>query len=303
MTEQILTFINEYDLYIKALLILLLTIIIRKYSNKLFVRYFENQKDLSGSSLTNMKFLDHSSSILIYVVGIGLAISNIPFLKPLAQTMVAGAGIFAIAIGFASQQALGNLISGILIVIYKPYVINDRITLRGDVRGVVEDISLRHTVIRNMENQRIIVPNTVINNEVITNSNYSDPKMLRFIEVGISYDSDIDLAKKIIAEEIENHPLSIDNRSRQDIEKGTPRVMTRLIALQDSAVLLRGWAWTQNAPDAFVLQCDVLESIKKRFDAESIIIPFPQRTISYVETNGEKLNPGNGGPVLTEGNT
>jgi small conductance mechanosensitive channel len=290
MSDSFYNFLSIYHPYINAVVILLITILIAKYSRKAFFRYLSRDKPLSGSSLTNVKFIEHLITIVIYLVGIGLAIWNIPFFKPIAQTMVAGAGIFAVAIGFASQNALGNLVSGILIVIYKPYVINDRITIRGDMRGVVEDISLRHTVIRNMENQRIIVPNSVINNEVLINSNYTDPKMMRFIEVGISYESDIDLAKQIMAEEVGNHPLCMDNRSEQDIQNGVPKVMVRVLELRDSSVHLRAWAWAQNAPDAFVLQCDTTESIKKRFDREGIVIPFPQRTVSYLNQPGKQEN-------------
>lgn len=283
MTDIILQWINEYQLAIKVILIILLTVVISKIANRLFKKYIKNNGDLTDEDLTNYRFLEHSLSTIIYLIGFSFAIWNVEFLKPVAQSLVAGAGILAIAVGFASQQALGNIISGIFIVVYKPYVINDRITLRGELRGIVEDISLRHTVIRNFENQRIIIPNSVISNEVLTNSNFSDSKICRFIEVGISYSSDIDLAKNIIANEIEKHPLHIDTRTEEDIENGVPLVTVRVLSLLDSSVLIRGWAWSNDSADAFVLQCDVLESIKKRFDREGIVIPFPQRTISYLK--------------------
>jgi small conductance mechanosensitive channel len=283
MIESILEMVYQYHTAIKVILIIILTIIVNRVAKKLYKRFIHGNSEISASDLTNYKFIEHSLASIIYLVGFSFAIWHIEFLKPIAQSLVAGAGILAIAVGFASQQALGNIISGIFIVIYKPYVLNDRISLRGDLRGVVEDISLRHTVIRNFENQRIIIPNSVISNEVLINSNYSDTKICRFIEVGISYGSNIDLAKSIIADEIAKHPLCIDTRSEEDIENGAPRVMVRVLSLLDSSVMIRGWAWAKDAPDAFVLQCDTTESIKKRFDREGIVIPFPQRTISYLE--------------------
>lgn len=276
----------QYQLPLTVVTIIIVTILLARFSKRLFKKFIGN-KITQDEDLTNYKFIEHSLSSIIYVVGFSFAIWRIPALEHVAQSLVAGAGILAIAVGFASQQALANIISGLFIVIYKPYVINDRITLRTDLRGVVEDISLRHTVIRNFENQRIIIPNSVISNEVLINSNYSDSKICRFIDVGISYGSDIDLAKKIIAEEIENHPLNIDIRNPEDIEKGSPRVLVRVLSLLDSSVMIRGWAWAEDAPNAFVLQCDVTESIKKRFDKEGIVIPFPQRTISYLKPDGE----------------
>ena len=279
----------QYQLPITVVLIIIATIILARVSKRLFKKFI-GTKVTEDEDLTNYKFIEHSLSTIIYIVGFSLAIWRIPALEHIAQSMVAGAGILAIAVGFASQQALGNIISGLFIVIYKPYVINDRITLRTDLRGVVEDISLRHTVIRNFENQRIIIPNSVISNEVLINSNYSDSKMCRFIDVGISYGSDIDLAKKIIGEEIENHPLNIDVRTPEDLENDFPRVMVRVLSLLDSSVMIRGWAWAENAQDAFVLQCDVTESIKKKFDKEGVVIPFPQRTISYLNSEGNQNN-------------
>jgi small conductance mechanosensitive channel len=287
MIDLFYGWILEYHVAIKVIFIIFFTVVIANIAKKLYKRFIRNNADIADSDLTNYKFLEHSLSSIIYLIGFSFAIWNVEFLKPVAQSLVAGAGILAIAVGFASQQALGNIISGIFIVIYKPYVINDRITLKGELRGVVEDISLRHTVIRNFENQRIIIPNSVISNEVLINSNYNDTKICRFIEVGISYGSDIDLAKSIIAEEIANHPLCIDTRTEDDIENGVPRVSVRVLNLLDSSVLIRGWAWAKDAPDAFILQCDTTESIKKRFDKEGVVIPFPQRTISYLEPVNE----------------
>ena len=274
-------FLIQYQMPITVVIIIIVTIVLARVSKSLFKKFIA-KKITQDEDLTNYKFIEHSLSTIIYIVGFSFAIWRIPALEHIAQSLVAGAGILAIAVGFASQQALANIISGLFIVIYKPYVINDRITLRTDLRGIVEDISLRHTVIRNFENQRIIIPNSVISNEVLINSNFSESTICRFIEVGISYGSDIDLAKKIIAEEIENHPLNIDVRKPEDIEKNNPRVFVKVLSLLDSSVTVRGWAWAENAQDAFILQCEVTESIKKRFDKEGVVIPFPQRTISYL---------------------
>jgi len=164
-------------------------------------------------------------------------------------------------------------------VIFKPFRINDRVNLQMH-QGVIEDITLRHTVIRNFENRRIIIPNSIISNEVIINADFADEKVVRWIDIGISYSSDIDLAKAIMAEEVKAHPLFLDPRLPEDIAAGVPEVIVRVLALLDSSVTIRAWAWAKDATDAFILNCDLLESIKKRFDAEPTIeIPFPHRTL------------------------
>ena len=189
--------------------------------------------------------------------------------------------IAAVAIGFASQAALSNIIAGIFIVIFKPFRVNDRIVIKDTISGVVEDITLRHTIIRNFQNRRVIIPNSLISEEVIVNSDLIDQKVCQWIEVGISYDSDIDKAKQIMAEEVEKHPSFIDNRTEEMISEGEPLVKTRLISLGDFSVNLRAWAWAKDQAEGFTLQCEVLESIKKRFDAEGIEIPFPYRTLVF----------------------
>lgn len=284
MIESIQAFFGDYELFFKIVTILVFTVILARIINRAYKKFLTRSAEKGNINLTTYKFLEHSLSVIIYLIGISFAISLIEFLKPLAQSIVAGAGILAIAVGFAAQQALGNIISGIFIVISKPYQIKDRISMQDGLRGVVEDISLRHTVIRNFENQRIIIPNSVMSEQILTNSNYTDDKICRLINIGISYDSDIDLAKKIMTEEIINHPFNFDNRTEEDIENGLPRVIIRLVQLGDSSVVLRAWAWAKEPLDAFFMECDVLESIKKRFDKAGITIPFPQRTISYLKS-------------------
>ncbi len=258
--------------------ILLATIVKRAFSG-----YIKRSSRELDNDPTNYKFLQHALVAVIYLSGFSFAFWNIPLLQHIAQSALAGAGILAIAVGFASQQALGNVISGLFIVMFKPYRINDRILVRNDLRGIVEDINLRHTVIRNFENQRIIIPNSIISNEVLVNSNFEDDKICKFMEFGISYGSDLDLAKKIMKDEAEAHPNCIDNRSQEDIENCVPKVTVRLVMFAESSVNLRAWVWAADPPSAFVMGCDLNESIKKRFDAEGIVIPFPQRTISYLD--------------------
>lgn len=258
---------------------LLITVVVSIITTKLFNKAIERSEEGDSSELTNLKFLKRGIIVLIYTTGIGISIYMIPQLRVIANTIFAGAGLLAIALGFASQQALSNIIGGIFIVIFKPYKINDRLEIRSTLSGVVEDINLRHTVIRSFENKRIIIPNSVISDEILVNSNYQDDTIVKWIDMGISYDSDIDLARKIMQEEVEAHPLFVDARTPEQIENNEPKVMVRVITLGDSSVNLRAWAMAADPPNAFILGCDLLESIKKRFDREGIEIPFPHRTI------------------------
>lgn len=282
MNEIIESYIpEEWQILALVVFIILGTIVVASVTNFMFTRAIRRAEDESGSDLTNLKFLKRGVGVIIYITGFGVAIYMIPQLRVLATTLFAGAGVLAVAVGFASQQALSNIISGIFIVIFKPYKITDRIQIRTDLTGIVEDINLRHTVIRDFQNRRIIVPNSVISDEILINSNYEDDKITKWIDMSISYDSDIDLARSIMKEEVEKHPLFLDGRTEEQIENGDPIVPVRVLTLGDSSVNLRAWATTKDAADAFVIGCDLVESLKKRFDKEGIEIPFPHRTIVH----------------------
>ena len=195
--------------------------------------------------------------------------------------MFAGAGIFAAVIGFASQKAFANIVSGVFILIFKPFRVHDTIEFLDSTKGVVEEITLRHTIIRNYENKRIIIPNGNISNETIINSNIMDQKIRMHIVFGISYDSDIDKAIGIIQEVSMDHPDFIDSRTSEEKQKDRPPVLVRLIDLSDFAVKLKAYVWTKSNDEAYALKCDVMKSVFARFNEEGIEVPFPYRTIVY----------------------
>ena len=230
---------------------------------------------------TQFKFFKHVASVAIWIIAIAGIIYTVPKLRALAVTLFAGAGIMVAAIGFAAQSAFSNIVNGVFIVFSKPYRVGDLIKVRSDLFGVVEDITLRHTIITNFENKRIIIPNAVMGSEVIENTTIKDMEVCRWIEVGISYDSDVELATKIMQEEAVKHPQCIDHRTAEQKEQGIPQVEVRLIEFADFSVNLRALVWTNDPLNARAMHSDINKAIKKRFDAEGIEIPFPYRTIVY----------------------
>ncbi|RMA58741.1 mechanosensitive ion channel family protein [Ulvibacter antarcticus] len=238
---------------------------------------------------TNFKFLRYIAIVVIYIIGLLLTLLAFPSLRGVAQTVLGGAGVLALIIGVASQEALSNLIGGFFIISFKPFKIGDLVKVTDTMVGTVTDITLRHTVIRNFENKMIVIPNSIINKEKLINYDMGELKCCERIEIGISYDSNIDLAKKIMQEECEHHPLILDNRTELEKQEGRPVVKTALTQFNDSSMTIRAWAWGSSFGEIFQLKIDVLESIKKRFDKEGIEIPFPYRTI-VMKKEKETLN-------------
>lgn len=228
---------------------------------------------------TNYNFLKNAVSGVIFIIAAVLIFRTIPGLEKVGNSVLAGAGIMAAAVAFASQQALANIISGMFIVAFRPFSVGDFIKIGELHAGTVEDITLRHTVIRNPENRRVIIPNSVISSETILNSTITDEKVCMFVEVGISYFAHIDLAMSLMQEEAMKHPNFIDNRSDEDREKGLPPVGVRVLNLGQFSVDLRAFVWAENSGKGWELKTDLLKAIKERFDQEGIEIPFPYQNV------------------------
>lgn len=270
----------KYWIIVAGLLVLayLVSFIIRKFLSVTIKR----QSEKLNVDPTKFVFIKNSVSFIIFTIVIIVIFMMTPELKLVGKGLFAGAGILAATIGFASQKAFSNILSGVFILTFKPFSVRDTIEIRSEgMKGVVEELTLRHTVIRDYENRRIIIPNSLISETTLVNSSIVDQRIKKHIEFSISYDSDIDLAKSIIADEILKHPNYIDNRTEQDKTNGAPDVLIRIVDLAEYAVRIRAYVWSDSNDDAFTLQCDVFESVKKRFDKEGIEIPFPHRTIVY----------------------
>ncbi len=259
----------------------LLNHFIRKYSARL------------KADPTNFSFVKNSVSFLIYTIAIIIIFYSIPSLRAFGTALFAGAGIVAAIIGFASQKAFSNIISGIFILIFKPFRVGDTIEFGQSLKGVVEEVTLRHTVIRNYEHRRVLIPNSIISDDTIINSDLSDTMIRNHLVFSISYDSDIDKAMEIIRDEARKHPLFVDNRSEAERNAGSEDISVRVIGLSDFAVELKAYIWTDGNDNGFVLMTDLMKSVKQRFDREGIEIPFPYRTLVYkkdMHENKEKEN-------------
>ncbi len=268
---------RNVKLSIYIAVVLVTTVVLANLSNYLF-RENILKRTRSNEDSTSLKFLRYVALIAIYFMGALFILMAFPALKGVAQTALGGAGILAIIAGIASQEALANIIGGFFIIWFRPFKIGDTVRI-DDIQGSVTDITLRHTVIKNYDNNRIVIPNSVINKARVTNFDIQDPLVCERIEIGVSYTSDLKLAQKIMREVCENHPNVIDVRTPEEIERGEPMIKTAIIRIDDSAIIIRVWAWSSNVISGFELRFGVLENVKERFDQEGIEMPYPYRSI------------------------
>jgi len=258
-----------FSMGVRIVLIYILLVAFVFLERRLFKRMIARRENRSIDK-TNLVFLKNVVIYTTYAVGILSMLNQIPGMQQLSKTMLTGAGILAAAVGFGSQQAISNIVSGIFMVMFKPFRVGDHINLGGENNGVVVDISMRHTTIRNAANQMIIIPNSVLNNQSIVNSSIVTSATCVFVNINIAHGSDINRAMDIIQDEALKHPLLTDHRTKAEKKNNVPQVVVRMIDWDKATVNLRAWVWAANNNNAFVLKCDLLKSVKERFDKEGI---------------------------------
>ncbi len=222
-------------------------------------------------------FIRSSVKIVLGLIAIFYIIYTIPVLRSRAILIFSSAGIFAAIIGFAAQSAIANLVAGLFIVIFRPFRIGDYIKLDDQRLGIVTNLSLRHTIINNFENKRLIIPNSIISKESILNHSIEDSKVLTFNNFIVGMYADIDLARKIIQEEADKLPHIIDRRSDKDIAEGIPKVKVFVINTKESVIHLRAYVWIDGPTNEFSNKAILRESVHKRFVKEGVNLAIPLR--------------------------
>ncbi|MDY6769538.1 MAG: mechanosensitive ion channel family protein [Candidatus Nanohaloarchaea archaeon] len=251
--------------------IMLATVVTARLFDRVIEHRFRSASQRMDVGRTSYRVVRRLVDAGIYITGFGIAVYTVPQLRQLSFALFASASVIGIVIGFAAQQAFGNIIAGIFIAVFTPFRVGDRIETQQHY-GSVEDITLRQTIIATPSNERVIVPNAKILDDYIINYSITDEKSRYSIQVGIAYHEDIDEARGIMLEEADAHELTDGGESEVIVKD-----------LSDSAVVLELRLWAQDRVDAWQAGQDLRETIKKRFDEEGITIPFPQRTLSYLD--------------------
>jgi small-conductance mechanosensitive channel len=191
-----------------------------------------------------------------------------------ATAWVASAGIIGIAVGFAARDTLANLISGVSIVADAPYKIGDYIVLDSGERGVVSSLGIRSTRLITRDDVEVSIPNAVIGTAKIINESGGPYVRHRIqIPIGVAYDSDIDKVIKTLKE--------IAKDDGDVVDEPMPRV--RIRGFEDSSIKLELLCWIRRPADRGVVIHRLNYHLIKRFRAEQIEIPFPQRDVRLKE--------------------
>ena len=196
--------------------------------------------------------------VVIIAVASQLGINTTSFL-----TIVGAAGL---AIALALKDSLSNFASGVMLIMFRPFSVGDFINT-GGVTGNVVSIALFNTTLHTPDNQKVIVPNSAITSNVITNVTANDTRRVDLV-IGIGYDDDIKKAKEVLNRVIQEEERVLD----------TPEATIAVSELADSSVnfVVRPWTKTD---DYWGVYFGLTEKIKIAFDKEGISIPYPQQDV------------------------
>ena len=231
------------------------------------------------NALTRAKTKLDISLINFFVTAANICLKLLIVLSALNNLGISTTGLIAafsaaaVAISLALKDSLGNIASGIIILISRPFSTGDLIDAGGSL-GTVARIDMIHTTLRTPDNRLIVIPNGQLMNMTITD--YSkEPTRRLDLTFGISYDNDPEKAKAIIMDTVKAHPMSLNE----------PEPFVRVSEHADSAVIitLRVWCKTENY---WTLHFDLLEQVRTAFDKNGISIPYNQLDVHVV--NNEK---------------
>ena len=190
------------------------------------------------------------------------------------SALVATMGIGTLAIALAAQAALSDTISGILIMIDRPFWIGDRIEITDlDTWGNVIDIGLRSTRIQTLDNRTVIIPNSVIEKSLVVNHSFPDTHYRIQMEVGIAYGSDLEFARKTLTDAIRSVEGVLDNRP----------VDALFLNFGDSALIFRLRWWIESYIETRPMFDRVNTSVYNALRSANILIPFPQREVRIIQ--------------------
>lgn len=200
-------------------------------------------------------------------------------LDGIVTTLLAGAGIVGLALGFAFQDIASNFISGVLMAVRTPFIVGDIIET-GDYMGPVREISLRETILETFQGQRVILPNAEVYGRAIVNYSTTHERRVD-VACGVGYGDDLEKAERVAIQAVEG--LSVRNESRP--------VQLYYNEFGDSSInfVLRFWIGFQAQTDFLGAQSEAIKAIKRAFDENGVTIPFPIRTLDFDPNGGVDL--------------
>lgn len=267
-------FVSMLPNFILALLAFFLFVFIAKYARKLVKGIL--MRAMNNQELSSLLARIFYSVVVIIGAFIALSVLN---LEKTVTSLLAGAGIVGLALGFAFKDIAANFISGFLMAAKKPFEVGDVIET-SDYSGIVQKINIRTTQIRSFQGQQIIIPNRDVFQSPLVNDSANGTKRID-LEVGVSYGDDLDKVESIAIDAVQD----VSNRTDQEVD-----LVYKEFGDSSINFVVRIWVEFNSQGQYNHSQSEAIKSIKNAFDNNDITIPFPIRTLDFGIKGGQKLD-------------
>lgn len=275
LTSWIEALIKLLPNIVMAAIILVIGFYIAKFIRKIAIK-------LIGKVSKNLT-LNNLFSSVIYIIFLGIVIFtalSILQLDKAVTSILAGAGILGLALAFAFQDIAANFMSGIFISFRKPLKVGDIVQLKTYM-GKIKEVNLRDTVMETFQGQTVIIPNKEVFQNAIENYSYINKRRLD-LSVGVSYGDDLEKVKQITIDAVKN----IADLSKED------EITLFFNEFGDSSINLSVRMWMNSAEQSIFneVRSQAIINIKKAYDANDIMIPFPIRTLDFGIKGGTTMS-------------
>jgi len=264
--SEVSAFIEENELVIELILIVVFIFFIwlcRKINRVIFKRIKKTHKEI------HILFFEKLLSTAILIAGVILIFSVFGGFDSIWKTMLGGTAIISGVLAFAAQDAIKDILAGLMISMYKPFEIGNRIVLEDGTAGIVKDITMRHVVLQGVDTLVIIVPNSKLNVMSIKNHSYHSNLKSVLFEFHVAYGTDVDLAKSVIKQVITDSEYTVPKLG-SDSEYGD----VFFTEFEDSSYKMVTTAYYNSKTPTEVMTSDVNTRISKAFAENDIEIPF-----------------------------
>ncbi len=253
----VLTFVISFIFYLLCIWLCM------KISGKIF-RFLEKK---NGKKI-HLQFAENLIKVIIIILFVVVPLAG----DQINKSILGSAAVLAAVVGFAAQDVIKDILSGLLISIYKPFDLGDRIELEDGTAGIVESISMRHVVLTLIDTVRLIIPNSKLNGATVKNFSYSYVFRSAEFTFPVSYKSEIAKTKQVIFDAVEESPYSVPGKKTKSGDNVYAPVY--FISIADSALLMRVTVYYEDGTPTEVLKDDINTRVFEALINSGIDVPY-----------------------------
>lgn len=267
-TEMLMPLLTDWAIKI---LLALVIFIVGKWLAHRVTNFLRKMMERAGLDSTLIKFL---SNIVYTILLAAVILAALDKLGVPITSLLAILGAAGLAIGLALKDSLGNFAAGVMLILFRPFKAGDFVEVAG-VSGSIDEVKIFSTCLTTPDNKLVIVPNSQVYADPITNYSALEQRRVDLV-FGVSYDDDLKVARRVLTEICEKHPLVLDDPAT--------KVFVKELGASSVDFAVRPWVKTA---DYWTVYGDLLEEAKVELEAAGCSIPYPQSDVHIFNDDAE----------------